>query len=265
MTEKKIPIQDGDSEESGSDSESGSTEEQQDLSDSTIGGTSNGILDELAAEREASEQGGGANEDELASKRSGRDADFSFFNRKSDKGADDSAQGSSGNSEPGASTEQVRELQEKYLRALADFDNYKKRAVKERSDLLKYQGERVFIDLLEVIDNFDRALEASSNYELSEDGKQLQEGISLIHRQFLQVLEKWQVKGESALGEPFDPNKHEAISQMPSDDFPSGSVMNELEKAFYYKDKLLRPAKVVVATGPAAAKAEGGDSGAPQE
>jgi molecular chaperone GrpE len=153
----------------------------------------------------------------------------------------------------------VKEVQEKYLRALADLENYKKRTLKERSDLLKYQGERVFTDLLEVIDNFDRAIESSGNYELSDDGKQLLEGLQLIHRMFVQVLEKWQVRGESAVGQQFDPQKHDAISQLPSTDFKPGEVMNELEKGYYYKDKLIRPAKVVVATAPVEA-AEGGES-----
>lgn len=158
---------------------------------------------------------------------------FSFFGKK--------------NSEKMVPESSLKEAQEKYLRALADFENFKKRSMKERSDLLKYQGERVFIDLLEVADNLDRALEAANSYELTEDGQKLREGVELIQRMFLQVLKKWEVRGEGAVGEPFDPQKHEAISQMPSAEFAPGVVMNELEKTYFYKEKLIRPGKVVVA------------------
>lgn len=136
----------------------------------------------------------------------------------------------------------VQENKEKYLRALADFENYKKRALKDRSDLLKYQGERVFTDLLDVIDSFERAL--------SYDGAQMGEfkqGIELIYKLFNDFLAKWEVRGESAIGQVFDPNIHAALSQIPAEDVEPGQVVNELKKAYFYKDKLLRPAEVVVA------------------
>jgi molecular chaperone GrpE len=134
------------------------------------------------------------------------------------------------------------DFRDSYVRLLADFDNYKKRAAKERADLIKYQGEQIFIDLLDVVDNFDRALEHSSA-EVS----QLREGIEMIHQSLLSVLSKWGVKGESGIGAPFDPNKQSALSQVPSPDVIPGHVVNELKKAYFYKDKLIRPGEVVVA------------------
>lgn len=143
---------------------------------------------------------------------------------------------------------EAKELHDRYLRALADCENVKKRAAKERSDILRYQGEQIFIDLLSVLDNFDRALESTSSSELSEESKSIREGMLLIHRLLTQVFEKWQVKGESAVGKSFDPKIHEAIGQVPSKDHEPGTVLNELERAFFYKDKLIRYGKVVVST-----------------
>ncbi len=226
-----------------------------------------------SAEIAGDSENGIDHKEELAASRSGRDADFSVFENE-DGGSGNNSGNNSG--DEGSSSQvaelkaELRKSKENYLRALADLDNFKKRTIKERSELLKYQGERVFIDLLEVIDNFDRALEnldsENSDTEAmkSEEAKQFLEGITLIHRMFLQVLEKWEVKGKSAVGEPFDPNHHEAISQMPSAEYPAGTVINELEKAYSYKDKLIRPAKVVVsvaAAEPESAEQDGSNDG----
>ncbi|MCI5065547.1 nucleotide exchange factor GrpE [bacterium] len=243
MTEKNIPIRDEEDgeKESGVFHEDGSSPaEGGSDSDEQSGEGESGAAEGAAASQGTTFQG--PNLDGFDE----RDANFSALD-----GGKQNAGAVSGSAPEGAGdydvlNAQLREVQEKYIRALADFENYKKRVTKERSDLLKYQGERVFVDLLPVVDNFDRALEASGNYDLSEDGKKLQEGFELIHKMFVQVLEKWQVKGESAVGEPFDPEKHEAISQLPSEEHDDGVIMNELEKAFYYKGKLIRHAKVVV-------------------
>jgi molecular chaperone GrpE len=142
--------------------------------------------------------------------------------------------------------EQLRESNEKYLRCLAEFDNFRKRALKERSDLLKYQGERIFQDLLEVVDNFDLAV----NHQHC-DLDQMRQGLSLIHQMFQSFLTKWEVKGISAVGQSFDPNCQNAISTAPAaDGLQPGQVVAELKKAFFYKDKLLRPGEVIVAVEP---------------
>ena len=233
MTEKKIPISSEDDAEGEAGAPEGEASEGSNGNESVADDAD--ILESLSVGEEAAEL---RSED--------RDADFSLFGKKNEEAEKEIAQLKAENTE----------LKEKYLRALAESENIKKRAVKERSELLKYQGERVFVDLLAVADNFDRAIEATEQYTLSEDGKQLKEGVELIHGLFFKVLEKWEVKGESSVGETFDPQKQEAISQIPSPDHQAGTVMNELERAFYYKDKLIRPGKVVVASEPVAEQGE---------
>ena len=140
------------------------------------------------------------------------------------------------------------DFQDKYLRALADAENIRKRAIKERSELIKYQGEQIVVDLLGVIDDFDLAMSSTAN--LAEAGGDLQkfrQGVEMIQKRFLEVLGKWDVRGESAVGKPFDPVRHEAISKISSADAEPGSVVNELKRAFFYKDKLIRPGQVIVA------------------
>lgn len=224
---------------------SGSDSENNTVKDTPSGSASNAQGGEGA---QKSESLGSEPLDAVAQERRLRDADFSAF----DQGelAEDGEGSNGSNTAADTANNALKEMEQKYLRALADFENFKKRSLKERSDLLKYQGEKVFIDLLGVVDNFDRALENAQA-----EPAQLREGVELIHRMFDQVLAKWDVKSEAAVGTPFDPNKHEAISQMPSEEHPPGTVVNELEKAFYYKDKLIRPAKVVVSLA-----AEGKDS-----
>lgn len=134
------------------------------------------------------------------------------------------------------------DFQDKYLRALADAENIRKRAIKERSELIKYQGEQIVTDLLTVVDDFELALSNSGT-----DLEKFKQGVEMIHKRFVDVLGKWDVRGESAIGKQFDPNRHEALSKISVPDAESGSVVNELKKAFFYKDKLIRPGQVVVA------------------
>jgi molecular chaperone GrpE len=166
-----------------------------------------------------------------------RDADFS---RLDDKVAQEELRGRLAEAEQSAA-----EHKDRYLRALADLENTKKRAIKDRADLLKYQGERIFAELLQVVDNMELALQhADANPE------SLKDGVQLIHKMLLDMLSKWEVRAESALGKEFDPNRHSALSKMPTAEHPSGTVLSEFRKAYFYKDKLLRPAEVVVATAP---------------
>lgn len=138
----------------------------------------------------------------------------------------------------------LKDSKEKYLMALADLENYKKRASKERADLLKYQGEPILADLLEVIDNLDRALEHADTQNASNDD--IKEGVKMIHKQFLDILSKWGVKSESSVGKMFDPEKHSALSKVPSPDAKVNEIISEFKKLYYYKDKILRHAQVVV-------------------
>lgn len=143
---------------------------------------------------------------------------------------------------------EVAETQQNYLRALADLENFKKRSIRERSEMLKYQGERVFIDIVEILDDLDLALDHS---KAEGNASEFLEGIELIQKKFLDVLTKWNVKGVSAVGEPFDPNMHNALSSVPSDEMAPGHVLKELKKAYFYKDKLIRQGEVVVSAAPA--------------
>ena len=186
-----------------------------------------------------------------------RDADFSQLEEEQEKGAVLSrveiAQDSDDLTRLRA---EVAENHDKYMRALADFENYKKRALKERSDLLKYQGEKILFDLLEVVDNLELALQHSEG-----DPEQLRSGVELIHKMFVDILSKWEVRGESGIGEMFDPEKQNALSRIAVDDAQPGTVINELKKTYYYKDRLLRAGEVVVCE----ARAEEEDSPAADE
>ena len=135
------------------------------------------------------------------------------------------------------------DYKDRYIRLLAEFENFKKRSLKERSDLIKYQGERIFLDFLDVIDNFDLAIK-----HLDSDPEQIKPGVTMIHKKMIDILEKWEVRGESGIGKTFDPIKYNAISQLKSEEYPSGTIINELKKAYYYKDRLIRTGEVVVAS-----------------
>ncbi len=132
-----------------------------------------------------------------------------------------------------------------YLRA--DFDNYKKSVIKERSELIKYGCERVFVEALGVLDNFDRALEL----ELSPDNlASFKEGLLLTASEFKKVLENFGVREIDSQGVAFDPNIHEALSSEETDSLPPGHVFRVFKKAYKLHDRVIRPAQVVVAKEP---------------
>ena len=136
---------------------------------------------------------------------------------------------------------ELAEAKDRYLRIAADFENFKRRALKEQSELLKYQGEKIVVDMLEVLDNLELALSHSS---ASQDS--LKTGLEMVHKLFVEKLGKWQIRGDSSVGTQFDPQKHAAISRVPGAE--SGVIVGELKKPYYYKDKLIRCGEVIVAT-----------------
>jgi molecular chaperone GrpE len=136
---------------------------------------------------------------------------------------------------------ELADAKDRYLRLAADFENFKRRALKEQSELLKYQGEKIVVDMLEVLDNLELALSHSS---ASQDS--LKTGLEMVQKLFVEKLGKWQIRGESSIGTQFDPQKHAAISRVPGAE--SGVIVGELKKPFYYKDKLIRCGEVIVAT-----------------
>lgn len=142
--------------------------------------------------------------------------------------------------------DEAQQHYDKYLRAVADLENYKRRAQKERSDLLRYAGENLARDLLEVVDNLELAL----NQNASASGSDILKGVEMIHKQFLSVLDRHSIKGEQAVGELFDPNKHQAVTAVPSEEYAPGTILEVFKKTYFFKDKLLRAGQVVVSRKP---------------
>lgn len=139
---------------------------------------------------------------------------------------------------------EIAEEKKKYLYLYAEFDNFKKRTVKERSDLLKFGWEKVARDLLDVVDNLDRAVE----HMPETTDKNLKTGIEMILSQFKGTLEKQGVSSIKTEGEDFNPDHHEAMTQEPSE-LPAGKITKALTKGYLLHGRLLRAAKVVVSKG----------------
>ena len=140
------------------------------------------------------------------------------------------------------------EMKDRMLRVAADFENWKKRARKEQTDAVNSARESVLRDVLEVVDNLERAAGAQANGVV--DGAAVMKGVSLVLRLFQQKLERYEVKPFEVTGQPFDPRVHEAVSRIESADVPSGAVAAELQKGYRIGERLLRPALVSVSTGP---------------
>jgi molecular chaperone GrpE len=145
--------------------------------------------------------------------------------------------------------ERLKDQHERYLRAAADLENYRKRAQKERDEVQKFGIEKVVKDLLPAVDGLDRALAAAPDGALAD-------GVRLVRATLEQGLAKHGVKGFSALGEPFDPARHEALLQVPTADAAPGTVVLEHARGFTLHERLVRPAMVGVSTAPP--PAEGG-------
>ncbi|MFH1016867.1 MAG: nucleotide exchange factor GrpE [Pseudomonadota bacterium] len=139
------------------------------------------------------------------------------------------------------------DLKDRYLRLAAEFDNFRKRTLKEKSEYSKYANENLIRELLPVLDNFERAV-LHAGQEADRDS--LMKGVELTHSQLQNVFTRFGVRAESALGQPFDPLHHEAVSHLPSADHPPHTVMDELQKAYFLHDRLIRPALVTVSKEP---------------
>jgi molecular chaperone GrpE len=140
---------------------------------------------------------------------------------------------------------------ERLLRSTADFDNFKKRAAREKQDAIKYANESLLQKLIPVLDNFDMAQSAAQTAS-SEAVQSLQTGVNMIYQQFKNLLTEAGVEEIDATGQKFDPNLHEAVSQKETNEQPEGQVVQQLRKGYKLRDRLLRPASVVVAKKPAA-------------
>ena len=139
-----------------------------------------------------------------------------------------------------AAEEPQEDESKRYMRLMADFQNFKKRAAKEKTDLYQYANEKIVTDLLAVLDNFERALEQ----EVADSG--FKEGMELIFKQMFDVLEKSGLAEIAALGEDFDPNFHNAVMTEASDEYESGKVSGVLQKGYTLNGKVIRPTMVKV-------------------
>lgn len=138
---------------------------------------------------------------------------------------------------------QEEDFRDRYLRTLADFENFRKRSEREKEDFRRYALVGVIRDLLPVIDNFDRALEHA------EEGDEFHKGVALIYKQLFDVLQRHGLKTISESGVRFDPNIHEAVVREEDPSVPSHTVVAVLQKGYFLHDRLLRPAMVKVAVG----------------
>ena len=147
----------------------------------------------------------------------------------------------------GKKEEEIKALNDKVLRAQAEFENFKKRVTKEKSDLMKYANEEFAKEMLRTIDSLELALDHAREDNQSES---ITEGIETILKQLLQSLDRFGVKGFNAVGEQFDPTRHEAVVQVESAEHEPDTVVSEAQKGYFLRDRLLRPALVTVSKIP---------------
>lgn len=139
-------------------------------------------------------------------------------------------------------TQELQEANNRLLRTTADFDNFRKRTRQEKEELGQYATLKLIQEVLPVLDNFQLALAAETA-----DANSLKQGIEMVFRQFQSILEKAGVQSIEAVGQPFDPNVHEAVMQVQSDEHEPGTVVEELRKGYMLYEKVVRPAMVKVA------------------
>ena len=135
------------------------------------------------------------------------------------------------------------------LRSAAELDNFRKRTAKERQDAVKYANGSLLESLLPVIDNFEFGLQAA---KMEGENSPVLLGMSMVQKQLIDFLKENGVEEIPAVGQEFDPNVHDAVSQQPTADAPEGTILSQLRKGYRLRDRLLRPASVVVAAAPQA-------------
>lgn len=148
------------------------------------------------------------------------------------------------------------DLQERLMRLVAEFDNYRKRTERDMAEFRKRAADGVLLSVLEVMDNLDRALETADTC----DPEDLRQGIEAIRSQLAQMLDREGLGVIEAAGQPFDPYEMEAVLRMPSAEVPEGNVVREIQVGYKGRGYVLRPSKVIVSSGPPE-EAEGGEAG----
>ncbi len=140
--------------------------------------------------------------------------------------------------------DEKEELENRLLRLQADFENYKKRMQKEKSALIQYANESLILDFLEILDNFDRAIDAMQDQK---EVRTVINGVQLVQKQFHDTLEKKGAKPMVSIGELFDPNFHEALGVFQTDEESEDTIVEEFQKGYILNDKVIRHAKVKIA------------------
>lgn len=139
--------------------------------------------------------------------------------------------------------EELQEAKDKYLRLAAEFDNFKRRNAKEKVELIQTAGRDVITDMLDVLDDFERA---QKQFETDEDIKHVKEGLTLVFNKLRNKLQSKGLKPMESISKDFNPDLHEAITEIPVPDNLKGKVVDEVVKGYYLNDKIIRHAKVVV-------------------
>ena len=142
---------------------------------------------------------------------------------------------------------EVEKYKDAALRARADLDNYRKRVAREKEDAIRYANNSLLESLLPILDNFELGLEAAKN---TPEATGIVQGLQMVRKQLEDFLREHGVEIVTAEGNPFDPNLHEAVSQQESADLPEGQVLQQLRKGYKLRDRLLRPASVIVSKKP---------------
>ena len=172
--------------------------------------------------------------------------------RLAEKAAQESDEGTDENAGPETLTEAqeaIAELNERIVRLTADFDNFRKRAQREKDEARQFANQGLLEKLLPVLDNFEMALTAVKDADPS-----VRDGVQMILDQLLGVLKESGVEPVDAMGQPFDPNLHEALSQEETSEVEEGTVVQQVQRGYKLNDRLVRPARVVVAKAPGAAE-----------
>jgi molecular chaperone GrpE len=150
-----------------------------------------------------------------------------------------------------AAKAEVAEWQDRFLRKAAEFENYRKRADKEKAESMSMAKSSVLVEFLPVVDACERALKIfAESKEVSDHLRQYQDGVELLYRQMIDALSRTGVAFMQTEGKPFDPHLHEALSREERTDVEEGTVVKELRRGYLLKDKLLRPAQVIVSVCP---------------
>jgi molecular chaperone GrpE len=144
-------------------------------------------------------------------------------------------------------TAELAELKDRHLRLGAEYENFRRRTLKERQDLLNYATENLVKELLPIVDNLERAVGHARKEEQRSDSDKLLQGVELTYKSLLQILTRLGVVEIAALGQRFDPQIHEAVRRVHSSDQAPGTVVEILQKGYMLKDRMLRPAMVAVA------------------